>query len=96
MDMHPPAASTNVRYRVPHGVALERTICHVRLNMERTIREAKTVCVSHPGSKECQVAWSTVEELSETLHGLKSSRLTVQDIVCSATPDDLECRVYDI
>jgi hypothetical protein len=26
----------------------------------------------------------------------KSSRLTVQDIVCSATPDDLECRVYDI
>lgn len=84
--------SMKMRFRTPYGTAHQATIGRVRFNMNRTITEAKRVCAKDPGSKECRVAWSTVEELSETLYHLKQSHLTMHDV----DPDDLEIREYDV
>lgn len=80
------------RFRIPYGTARDATIGRVRFNLNRTITEAKRLCAKDPTSKDCRVAWSTVEELSETLYQLKQHHLTMQDI----HPDDLETREYDV
>jgi hypothetical protein len=82
-------------YRQHYGKQRLDTIHRVRINLNRFIRDAQKICASKPKSAECKVAWSTVEELSETLYILKQKNPTIQDILCDIDPDDPECKVFD-
>lgn len=66
--------------------------------IEKAIAEARAIGLSKgAGSKECAVAWDTVEELqAEAAHQRAQKPLkTAFDIYCEENPDAFEARIYD-
>ena len=70
-------------------------------NIEETIEkeraEARAICDAEGGtSKECAVAWDTVEELqAEAAHQKQVKPKTSLENYCDENPEAAECRVYE-
>jgi hypothetical protein len=66
--------------------------------IEQEVAEAREVCeVKGDGSKECAVAWDSVEELQAEASHRKAEAPAKNSLeqFCSTNPDALECRVYE-
>ena len=61
------------------------------------VKQARDTCeTSGTDSKECAVAWETVEELqSELSHQQQDKPKNSLEIYCDANPEADECRLYD-
>lgn len=67
--------------------------------IQQAIAEARSACAQYgPKSKECMVAWDTVEELQAEAAHQRSERLlrTAFEDYCEEFPDAAEARMYDI
>ncbi len=66
--------------------------------IEQELVEAREVCeIKGDGSKECAVAWESVEELqSEAAHrkAQEPGKNSLEQF-CDLNPEALECRVYE-
>lgn len=48
------------------------------------------------GSVEVAIAWETVEELRDAQRGQQAAAPSAFALYCTANPDALECRSYDV
>lgn len=70
----------------------------IQEQIDRERQQARAVCDSQgPESKDCAVAWDTVEELqAEASHQKQQgTKKTSFEKYCEENPDADECRVYD-
>jgi signal-transduction protein with cAMP-binding, CBS, and nucleotidyltransferase domain len=66
--------------------------------IQKSIEEARAIGKEKgPGSKECAVAWDTVEELQAEAAHQRAKRLeeTAFEQYCQEYPEALEARIYD-
>lgn len=62
------------------------------------IDHARLLCENHEDTRECQVAWDQVEELSRTLHRetLREVAQARLELVEPEPFSDVETRIYDL
>ncbi|MGK7921372.1 MAG: Calvin cycle protein CP12 [Trichodesmium sp.] len=70
---------------------------NIEEQIEKEREAARQTCdASGANSKECAVAWDTVEELqAEASHQKQNKPQSAFDNYCDDNPDAAECRVYD-
>jgi hypothetical protein len=73
----------------------------IQAAIHNAIVDARRTCEQYgPHSKDCAVAWDTVEELqAEASHvraGYRKKNRTSFESYCSQNPEAPECRVYDV
>ncbi|MEE3718598.1 Calvin cycle protein CP12 [Tumidithrix elongata RA019] len=70
---------------------------NIQEKIQEELQKAREACdVSGTNSKECAVAWDTVEELqAEAAHQKQAKGKNSLEIYCDDNPDAAECRIYD-
>ncbi|NEP80697.1 MAG: hypothetical protein F6K17_11350 [Okeania sp. SIO3C4] len=70
---------------------------NIEEKIEQEREQARNVCdTSGANSKECAVAWDTVEELqAEASHQKQNKSPSSLENYCDDNPEAVECRVYD-
>ena len=78
------------KYQIPK-------VAFVRSKLHSKIDRAFRICHKHPESKDCQIAWIEVEELSKAVYREQMKDIpTIQDVWCDEQPGHEECREYDL
>ncbi|CAN1213384.1 Calvin cycle protein CP12 [Tumidithrix helvetica PCC 7403] len=70
---------------------------NIQEKIQEELQNAREACdASGANSKECAVAWDTVEELqAEAAHQKQAKGKNSLEIYCEDNPDAAECRIYD-
>lgn len=62
--------------------------------LKGAIDHARLLCVNHEDTRECQVAWDQVEELSRAIH--RETLREVEEARLLEPFTELETRIYDL
>jgi hypothetical protein len=70
---------------------------NIQEKIQEELQNAREACdAAGTNSKECAVAWDTVEELqAEAAHQKQAKGKNSLEIYCDDNPDAAECRIYD-
>jgi hypothetical protein len=70
---------------------------NIQEKIQEELQNAREACgTAGANSKECAVAWDTVEELqAEAAHQKQAKGKNSLEIYCDDNPDAAECRIYD-
>jgi hypothetical protein len=70
---------------------------NIQEKIQQELQNAREACgTSGADSKECAVAWDTVEELqAEAAHQKQAKGKNSLEVYCDDNPDAAECRIYD-
>ncbi|NET43031.1 Calvin cycle protein CP12 [Okeania sp. SIO2B3] len=70
---------------------------NIQEKIEQEREEARAICdASGANSKECAVAWDSVEELqAESAHQKEKQPKSALETYCDDNPEAAECKIHD-